>query len=60
MDIMVDNQYIAEMQICWVSFFTMRGTRLNGRGIEVQGNLDPQGQILVQTARKYTSFPKRK
>jgi N-6 DNA methylase len=57
MDIMVDNQLHSGANILG-KLFTMRGTRLNDRGIEVQGNLDPQGQILVKTARKYTSFPK--
>ena len=57
MDIMVDNQLHSGANILG-NLFTMRGTRLNDRGIEVQGNLDPQGQILVKTARKYTSFPK--
>ncbi len=57
MDIMVDNQLHSGANMLG-KLFTMRGTRLNDRGIEVQGNLDPQGQILVKTARKYTSFPK--
>ena len=57
MDIMVDNQLHSGANTLG-KLFTMRGTRLNDRGIEVQGNLDPQGQILVKTARKYTSFPK--
>lgn len=57
MDIMVDNQLHSGANILG-KLFTTRGTRLNDRGIEVQGNLDPQGQILVKTARKYTSFPK--
>lgn len=57
MDIMVDNQLHNGANMLG-KLFTMRGTRLNDRGIEVQGNLDPQGQILVKTARKYTSFPK--
>ena len=57
MDIMVDNQLHSGANILG-KLFTVRGTRLNDRGIEVQGNLDPQGQILVKTARKYTSFPK--
>ena len=57
MDIMVDNQLHSGANILG-KLFTMRGTRLNDRGIEVQGNLDPEGQILVKTARKYTSFPK--
>ena len=59
MDIMVDNQLHSGANMLG-KLFTMRGTRLNDRGIEVQGNLDPQGQILVKTARKYTSFPKEK
>ena len=57
MDIMVDNQLHSGANMLG-KLFTMRGTRLNDRGIEVQGNLDPQGQILFKTARKYTSFPK--
>ena len=57
MDIMVDNQLHSGANMLG-KLFTMRGTRLNDRRIEVQGNLDPQGQILVKTARKYTSFPK--
>ena len=57
MDIMVDNQLHSGANMLG-KLFTIRGTRLNDRGIEVQGNLDPQGQILVKTARKYTSFPK--
>lgn len=57
MDIMVDNQLHSGANMLG-KLFTMRGTRLNDRGIEIQGNLDPQGQILVKTARKYTSFPK--
>ena len=57
MDIMVDNQLHSGANMLG-KLFTMRGTRLNDRGIEAQGNLDPQGQILVKTARKYTSFPK--
>lgn len=57
MDIMVDNQLHSGANMLG-KLFSMRGTRLNDRGIEVQGNLDPVGQILVKVARKYTSFPK--
>ena len=49
MDIMVDNQLHSGANILG-KLFTMRGTRLNDRGIEVQGNLDPQGQILVKNS----------
>lgn len=57
MDIMVDNQLHSGANMLG-RLFSMRGTRINDRGIEVQGNLDPAGQVLVKVARKYTSFPK--
>ena len=57
MDIMVDNQLHSGANTLG-HLFAMRGTKLNERGVEVQGNLDPEGQLLVKVARKYTSFPK--
>jgi N12 class adenine-specific DNA methylase/PAS domain-containing protein len=57
MDIMVDNQLrMGANQLG--KLLSIRGSRVDARGIEVQGQLDPEGQRIAQVVRKATSLPK--
>ena len=57
MDIMVDNQLrMGANQLG--KLLSIRGSRVDARGIEVQGQLDPEGQRTAQVVRKATSLPK--
>ena len=57
MDIMVDNQLrMGANQLG--KLLSIRGSRVDSRGIEVQGQLDPEGQRIAQVVRKATSLPK--
>lgn len=57
MDIMVDNQLrMGANQLG--KLLSIRGSRVDARGIEVQGQLDPDGQRIAQVVRKATSLPK--
>lgn len=57
MDIMVDNQLrMGANQLG--KLLSIRGSRVDARGIEVQGQLDPEGQSIAQVVRKATSLPK--
>lgn len=57
MDIMVDNQLRMSSNM-YGKLVSVRGSRVDARGIEVQGQLDPDGQTIVQVVRKATSLPK--
>ena len=57
MDIMVDNQLrMGANQLG--KLLSIRGSRVDARGIEVQGQLDPEGQRIALVVRKATSLPK--
>ena len=57
MDIMVDNQLrMGANQLG--KLLSIRGSRIDARGIEVQGQLAPEGQRIAQVVRKATSLPK--
>ena len=57
MDIMVDNQLrMGANQLG--KLLSIRGSRIDARGIEVQGQLDLEGQRIAQVVRKATSLPK--
>jgi N12 class adenine-specific DNA methylase/PAS domain-containing protein len=57
MDLMVDNQLrMGANQLG--KLLSIRGSRVDARGIEVQGQLDPEGQRIAQVVRKATSLPK--
>lgn len=57
MDIMVDNQLrMGANQLG--KLLSIRGSRIDARGIEVQGQLDPEGQRIAQVVKKATSLPK--
>ena len=57
MDIMVDNQLrMGANQLG--KLLSIRGSRVDARGIEVQGQLDPEGQRIAQVVRKAISLPK--
>ena len=57
MDIMVDNQLRMDANMLG-RLLSTRGSRVDARGIEVQGQLDPDGQTIAQVVRKATSLPK--
>ncbi len=57
MDIMVDNQLRMEANTLG-RLLSIHGSRVDARGIEVQGELDPDGQRIAQVVRKSTSLPK--
>lgn len=57
MDIMVDNQLRMGANTLG-RLLSIRGSRVDARGIEVQGELAPDGQRIAQVVRKSTSLPK--
>lgn len=57
MDIMIDNQLRMSANTLG-RLLSIRGSRVDARGIEVQGKLDPDGQRIAQVVRKSTSLPK--
>ena len=57
MDIMVDNQLRMGANMLG-KLLSIRGSRVDARGIEVQGRLDPDGQTIAGVVRKATSLPK--
>lgn len=57
MDIMIDNQLRMGANTLG-RLLSIRGSRVDARGIEVQGELDPDGQRIAQVVRKSTSLPK--
>ena len=57
MDIMVDNQLRMGANMLG-RLLSTRGSRVDARGIEVQGQLDPDGQTIAQVVKKATSLPK--
>ena len=57
MDIMVDNQLRMGANMLG-RLLSTRGSRVDARGIEVQGQLDPDGQTIAQVVRKATSLQK--
>ena len=57
MDIMVDNQLRMGANMLG-RLLSTHGSRVDARGIEVQGQLDPDGQTIAQVVRKATSLPK--
>ncbi len=57
MDIMVDNQLRMGANMLG-KLLSVHGSRVDARGIEVQGKLDPDGQTIAGVVRKATSLPK--
>ena len=57
MDIMIDNQLRMGAN-AFGRLLSVRGKRVDARGIEVQGELDPEGQGIAQVVRRSTSLPK--
>ena len=57
MDIMVGNQ-LRNRADAFGKLLSVRGSRVDARGIEVQGILDPDGQRIAQVVRKSTTLPK--
>ncbi|MCH5234455.1 MAG: hypothetical protein J1E16_04115 [Muribaculaceae bacterium] len=57
MDVMVDNQ-LRLGQKTFSNLVTIKGSRVDARGVEVQGILDPDGQRMAQVVRKSISLPK--
>lgn len=54
MDIMVDNQLRMGANY-FGRLLSVKGSRVDARGIEVQGELDPDGQKIAQTVKKATT-----
>ena len=54
MDIMVDNQLRMGANY-FGKLLSVKGSRIDARGIEVQGELDPDGQKIAQVVRKATT-----
>ena len=57
MDIMVENQLRMGANTLG-RLMSIRGNRVDARGIEVQGALDPEGQRIAEVVRKSTTLPK--
>ncbi|MDE6410062.1 MAG: hypothetical protein K2K81_07460, partial [Muribaculaceae bacterium] len=57
MDIMVDNQLRLGANTLG-RLLSIRGSRVDARGIEVQGELDPEGQKIALVVRKSSSLSK--
>lgn len=58
MDILVDNQLRAGAKT-FGQMLTIKGSKVDARGVEVQGVLDPDGQRIAQVVKKTTSLPKK-
>ena len=56
-DIMVDNQLRMGANALG-KLLSIRGNRVDARGIEVQGQLDPDGQAITKVVKKAVSLPK--
>lgn len=56
-DIMVDNQLRMGANTIG-RLLSIRGSRVDAHGIEVQGELDPDGQRIAQVVRMATPLPK--
>ena len=54
MDIMVDNQLRMGANY-FGKLLSVKGSRIDARGIEIQGELDPDGQKIAQTVKKATT-----
>ncbi|MBD5205018.1 MAG: hypothetical protein HDS84_01380 [Bacteroidales bacterium] len=54
MDIMVDNQLRMGANY-FGKLLSVKGSRVDARGIEVQGELDPDGQKIAQVVKKSTT-----
>ncbi len=54
MDIMVDNQLRMGANY-FGKLLSVKGSRIDARGIEVQGELDPDGQKIAQVVKKATT-----
>ncbi|WP_300851578.1 hypothetical protein, partial [uncultured Bacteroides sp.] len=54
MDIMVDNQLRMGANY-FGKLLSVKGSRIDARGIEVQGELDPDGQKIAQIVKKATT-----
>ena len=54
MDIMVDNQLRMGANY-FGKLLSVKGSRVDARGIEVQGELDPDGQKIAQVVKKATT-----
>ncbi len=57
MDVMVGNQLRMAEQ-AFGKLMSIKGSRVDARGIEVQGQLDPDGQKIAQVVKKFTSATK--
>lgn len=57
MDIMVDNQLRMGAN-AFGRLLAVKGSRVDARGVEVQGALDPEGVAIAKVVRKSTSLPK--
>lgn len=57
MDIMVDNQLRMGANT-FGRLLAVKGSRVDARGVEVQGALDPEGVAIAKVVRKSTSLPK--
>lgn len=51
MDIMVDNQ-LKHAEETLHSFEAIKGSKVDARGVEVQGQLDPDGQTLIKAMKE--------
>lgn len=57
MDIMVDNQ-LKNAEHTLRSIETIKGSKVNARGVEVQGQLDPTGQHIMKVFKKSRGWEK--
>lgn len=57
MDIMVDNQLRLGANALG-KLLTIKGSKVDARGIEVQGELDPQGAAIAKVIKKTMNLPK--
>ena len=57
MDIMINNQ-VRTGEAAFGRLLSIKGSRVDARGIEVQGELDPDGQHIVQVVKKSISLQK--
>ncbi|MCH5225074.1 MAG: methyltransferase domain-containing protein [Muribaculaceae bacterium] len=57
MDILVENQLRGSAK-AFGQLLSIKGSKVDARGIEVQGILDPDGQRIAQVVKKTSTLPK--
>lgn len=55
-DVMLRN-HLRNLEMLYGKLLTIRGSKVDARGIQVQGELDPDGQMMINAYKKAVSLP---